>query len=89
MRLAQAFDVLVPVGVLKQFVRGTFQKVFSEEYYNLMSNKLGVQKNEDNNKLIDQLIDLMHEFSTNFTNTFRILSEQEINIETAVKKLIN
>lgn len=70
-------DPLVPVKDLKAIVGKQFDVVYSKCYYKLMREKLGlVDSTELVKKVIDELIEVMHYCGTNYTNFFRILSEQ-------------
>jgi uncharacterized protein YdiU (UPF0061 family) len=53
-----------------------------------MKDKLGLKVDLQCESLIDELMDIMHEFSCNFTQTFRILSEDIKNEEAVIDRLV-
>jgi len=53
-----------------------FEQVYKAKWLSMMGTKLGfAEVSEDDEKLITELLDWMHENSTDFTNTFRDLSK--------------
>lgn len=78
-KLAEAMDPLVPTSILQKYLVSEFDKTYSKEYYRLMREKLGLPASSTSEELIDQLMDTMHEFACNFTNTFTVLSGDTSN----------
>jgi uncharacterized protein YdiU (UPF0061 family) len=54
----------------------------------LMKEKLGLKSDVQCDSLIDELMDIMHEFSCNFTQTFRVLTGDIKNEEAVVNSLV-
>ena len=59
-----------------------FEKLYKSKWLAMMGNKLGLAKIEDQDEeLITELLDLMHEYSADYTNTFLDLGQKELPAE--------
>jgi len=59
-----------------------FEKLYKSKWLAMMGNKLGLTKIEDQDEeLITELLDLMHEYSADYTNTFLDLGQKELPAE--------
>jgi len=52
-----------------------------------MHQKLGIKPDGESKKIIDDLIELMDKYNTNFTNTFRILTSGNQEVDSIAGKL--
>lgn len=52
-----------------------------------MHQKLGISVDNNSRKLIDDLFNLMDKYNTNFTNTFRILTSADSEVDSLAIKL--
>ena len=60
----------------------TFEKLYKSKWLAMMGNKLGLTKIEDRDEeLITELLDLMHQYSADYTNTFLDLGQKELPAE--------
>ena len=59
-----------------------FEGLYKSKWLAMMGNKLGLTKIEDQDEeLITELLDLMHEYSADYTNTFLDLGQKELPAE--------
>lgn len=59
-----------------------FEELYKSKWLAMMGNKLGLTKIEDQDEeLITELLDLMHEYSADYTNTFLDLGQKELPAE--------
>ena len=59
-----------------------FEELYKSKWLAMMGNKLGLAKIEDQDEeLITELLDLMHEYSADYTNTFLDLGQKELPAE--------
>jgi len=59
-----------------------FEELYKSKWLAMMGNKLGLTKIEDQGEeLITELLDLMHEYSADYTNTFLDLGQKELPAE--------
>ena len=59
-----------------------FEELYKSKWLEMMGNKLGLTKIEDQDEeLITELLDLMHEYSADYTNTFLDLGQKELPAE--------
>ena len=57
----------------------TFEKLYKSKWLVMMGNKLGLTKIKDRDEeLITELLDLMHRYSTDYTNTFLDLGQKQL-----------
>ena len=50
-------------------------RFYNERYYGLMSGKLGLEHTKESEKVVDNLVEVMHACGTHFTNFFRIIED--------------
>jgi len=79
-KFAEAIGEAVPVDETKEIIENTFEETFQHYYRNMMSNKLGLVRTKEKeattiDDLTTSLFSTMHKTGSDFTNTFRILSE--------------
>jgi len=56
-----------------------FEQVYKAKWLNMMGTKLGLfEVSKEDESLVTDLLDLMHENSADYTNTFRDLSQEEL-----------
>jgi uncharacterized protein YdiU (UPF0061 family) len=72
-------DAEKAMAMAEEALRG-FDSLFQQKWLSMMGSKLGLNETtkEDEN-LITDLLDLMHENGSDFTNTFRDLSKEELS----------
>lgn len=59
-----------------------FEKLYKSKWLAMMGNKLGLtQIEEKDEEMITELLDLMHEYSADYTNTFLDLGQKELPAE--------
>ena len=59
-----------------------FEKLYKSKWLAMMGNKLGLTKIEEKDEeMITELLDLMHEYSADYTNTFLDLGQKELPAE--------
>ena len=67
-----------------------FEKKYHELWLEMMKNKLQINNhNENDEKLIIELLDLMHVFKLDFTNTFMEIDNDQINKHDFMKNWIS
>lgn len=83
-KLCEALDPFVEIEVSKKYVSDKFDEVFSSAYLGTMAHKLGflteVKKEEVELKdyeyqIIGEIFEIMKHCGSDFTNTFRVLSQ--------------
>lgn len=53
-----------------------YEKLFKNHYYSLMASKIGIiDPIDDEKELIDDLLNIMEKYKADFTNTFRLLTQ--------------
>ena len=63
-----------------QKILNKFQTIYSQGWLKMMKNKLGlIEENKNDIKLIQELLDIMHVYKLDYTNTFVDLNNNEIN----------
>jgi len=69
--------------MMSKYIKENYDKVYNTFYYGKMREKLGLYCFElpEDQKLIDALFDTMNDNASDFTNTFRKLSEFEIPLK--------
>ena len=80
MKFAEALAPILPLHESKEMVETLYDKAFETEYYSLFRQKLGlfnIEENEDE-KLIKDLFQVMEKTSVEFTSLFRILSSMSL-----------
>ena len=58
-----------------------YKKIFEKSWSIMMSEKLNLDKNDNNNQLIKEFLDLLHVHKLDYTNTFIELEQNRIRIE--------
>jgi len=82
-RLAQALSPLIPVEDIVTVLDG-YAPAYHQHYVSLMSAKLGLSKNlEDDIRLIGSLLALMHASQVDYTNLFRSLGDFDSSADAA------
>ena len=79
-KFAEAIAEAVPVDETKEIIENTFDETFQHYYRDIMANKLGLVRTKEKeattiDDLSTSLFSTMHKTGSDFTNTFRILSE--------------
>ena len=68
----------------------SFEKKYHERWLEMMKNKLQINNHSENDgKLITELLDLMHVFKLDFTNTFIEIDNDQISKYDFMKKWIS
>jgi serine/tyrosine/threonine adenylyltransferase len=69
------------IGMAEDSLNG-FEQVYKSKWLSMMGTKLGLaEASEEDESLITDLLDWMHENATDYTNTFRDLSQEELPAE--------
>ena len=63
-----------------QKILNKFQTIYSQGWLKMMKNKLGlIEENKNDIKLIQELLDIMHVYKLDYTNTFVDINNNQIN----------
>jgi len=80
MRLAEGMQSHLPLEKTTNYINSEYDKAFKQSYYGKMREKLGLYfvESEQDMQLIDDLFNVMHANTADFTNTFVTLAKVSI-----------